>query len=94
MFTNGDLIPVEFHLNDSIEISVSLNEANVDFDASVGTVVIGNADDYKGKYVVIPRPTDQTLLTKDKRLTDNMTVKRVPQHVVPNGFGDTFTIGD
>lgn len=46
-------------------------------------------EEYKGVYEVTPRLEAQTLPTKDKVLTDNVTVKEIEIHRVKNSSGGT-----
>lgn len=64
------------------------------FAISFGSVVGVAAEVYKGDYTVTPAVTDQLLLTKEKMLKDNMTLKGVPKQIVENpSGGQTVTIG-
>lgn len=61
----------------------------------VGTVCqpVGYAD-YDGDYEVTPKVIGQTLPTKDKHMTDDMTIKAIPYFSVGNNSGgDTVYIG-
>lgn len=50
-------------------------------------------DPYEGPYEVIPKPwLDQVLPTKDKTMTDDVTVFEVPYAEVANPHGTTVTI--
>lgn len=49
-------------------------------------------DPYLGPYEVIPKRRDQILATKDKNMTDDVTVREVPWTEVSNPTGTTFTI--
>lgn len=51
---------------------------------------------YFGEYEVTPKTYEETVLpTKDKRLTDNVSVKKIPQYEVSNqSGGETLIIGD
>ena len=50
-------------------------------------------DPYLGPYVVIPKAwEDQILATKDKNMTDDVTVKEVPYDEVTNVYGTTVSI--
>lgn len=49
-------------------------------------------DPYPGPYEVIPKRRDQVLATKDKNMTDDVTVKEVPWTEVSNPTGTTYTI--
>ena len=54
----------------------------------------GGGEDYKGKYDVIPSFIVQTLLTKNKHMTANVRVEKIPVQKVENlGGGYTVTIG-
>ena len=45
--------------------------------------------DYKGDYEVTPKVTEQSLKTKDKRMTDDVTIKGIEIHRVKNNGGGT-----
>ena len=48
---------------------------------------------YEGSYEVIPKAYDEQILpTKDKYLTDDVSVKRVPYYQTSNEYGDTVYI--
>lgn len=50
-------------------------------------------DPFPGPYVVTPLAwTDQTLATKDKNMTDDVTVLEVPYTEVSNEHGTTVSI--
>lgn len=44
-------------------------------------------EQYSGEYVVTPKVEEQTLNTKDKLLTDDVTVKSIPYFNVGNTSG-------
>ena len=49
---------------------------------------------YEGEYSVTPRFVEQKLETKDKLMTDDVTVEIIPAHEVTNPAGGlTVTIG-
>lgn len=53
-----------------------------------------NAEKYTGSYTVKPLVSEQTLATKDKVMTDNVTVLEIPYSEVSNNEGGcTVTIG-
>ena len=56
----------------------------------------GEAPVYTGEYEVTPKVYEETVLpTKDKRLTANVSVKKIPQYEVSNqSGGETLIIGD
>lgn len=46
----------------------------------------GSVPEYEGSYTVTPSEQTQTLATKDKKATDNITVNPIPsQYIVPTG---------
>lgn len=49
---------------------------------------------YDGKYTVVPKTTSQELLTKDKKMKDNVTIKSIPYFETSNEEGTTVYIGD
>lgn len=50
--------------------------------------------DYKDSYEVTPKTTEQVLQTKDKHLTDDVTIKSIPFFDVSNtAGGSTVYIG-
>ena len=53
-----------------------------------------NAEKYTGSYTVKPLVSEQTLATKDKVMTDDITVLKIPYSEVSNNEGGcTVTIG-
>lgn len=48
---------------------------------------------FDGDYEVTPKVRAQTLDTKDKLMTDDLTVREIPTFEVGNDFGTTFYIG-
>lgn len=51
--------------------------------------------DYKDSYEVTPKTTEQVLQTKDKHLTDDVTIKSIPYFDVSNtAGGSTVYIGN
>lgn len=65
-----------------------------------GTIRIPKSDDsemqyYTGEYEVIPDANDdQTLETRDKYLTGDVVVFKIPTYETSNNYGTTFIIGD
>ena len=50
---------------------------------------------YTGEYEVTPKTYDEQVLpTKNKRMIDNLTVKKIPQFEVSNEYGYTLIIGE
>lgn len=54
----------------------------------------GGSEVYQGDYAVVPKAIEQSLLTKEKYLTDDITVKAIPFfNVSNNAGGKTIYIG-
>lgn len=50
---------------------------------------------YEGEYTVTPKTYDEQVLpTRNKRMINNLTVKKIPQYEVSNDSGYTLIIGD
>lgn len=49
---------------------------------------------YNGEYTVVPKTVSQELLTKDKKMKDNVTIKSIPYFETSNEEGTTVYIGD
>ena len=85
-----DVIPkqfdIEFHTNTvsftpSLDVNISVNDP-------------GQVDKYDGDYEITPLNIDQTVPTRSKYMTDDITVKSVPYFEVENlSKGKTLIIG-
>lgn len=50
---------------------------------------------YDGEYEVTPKTYDEQVLpTRNKKMINNLTVKKIPQYEVSNDSGYTLIIGD
>lgn len=58
-------------------------------------IIEGHVENYKGDYTVIPNAHEQIVLkTKERKMLDNITVKKIPYFDVSNEFGgSTVYIG-
>ena len=66
----------------------------VEFDTAVEIKEYTGVDIYDGEYTLTPETTDRVLLTKEKLLKENVTVKAVPKQIVDNpAGGQAVTIG-
>lgn len=76
-------------------LDIKFIQTHCTFKADFGEVVLVKTDDtYDGDYNVIPRVYQQVLETKDKLMTDNVTVEVIPLSKVINpSNGYTVTIG-
>jgi len=59
-----------------------------------GPPIIIGANVYEGPYTVTPKLTQQSLLTADKNMTQDVTVFSIPYAEVSNPKGYTVIIGD
>ena len=79
--------------------NVSFSEIDCVISADVGeikkvTEMIGG-EPYTGEYQIVPRVTEQNMLTRNKLMTDNVIVKAIPYAEVSNtSNGITVTIGN
>ena len=75
-----------------IELSID-STVRIDFDVSVEMGTAGRLPDYEGSYEVTPKLEEQVLPTKNRSMTDDLTVKEVPVSRVSNpSGGKTCTI--
>ena len=50
---------------------------------------------YTGEYEVTPKTYEEQILpTRNKKLNNNITVKKIPQFEVSNEYGNTLIIGE
>ena len=73
--------------------SIDFNIEFEELDFSVGmcyTVITG--DKYMGEYSVIPKTIIQYLYTKDKVMSNDVTVYEIPYHETANEYGTTVSI--
>ncbi len=62
----------------------------VDFGRVTGVI----SDPYTGEYDLYPGTDEQTLATKEKVMSDDVTLHAIPQYIVDNPAGGrTITIG-
>ena len=69
---------------------ISLQESKQNFDVSFGEIqYLGTPTEevYEGSYSVIPRETQQILLTRKKYMKDNLTIQKIPYYDVSNSSG-------
>lgn len=73
--------------------SINRNET-VSGNVNVGQVYTQNVDEYTGDYDVTPKAIAQVLETKQKLMTDDVRIRKIPFHEVSNPHGGTtITIG-
>lgn len=87
-------VEVRASFSETLTFGASFSEsdnANADFDA---IVIASEVPDYDGEYTVIPKADrEQVLQTNGKRMTDDVSVTRIPYYQASNVSGDTVYIG-
>ena len=78
----------EFALELGTEAALALG-----FGGEIVPVVISELAPYTGAYTVTPKPAAQRLATRQKRMTDDVTVQAIPYYEVSNESGTTVTRG-
>lgn len=89
------MIKVKVFDSDAVKVSVC-EETTLHLGVNPTEVIIaGRMDEYDGDYDVIPKDYPITLETKDKTMTDDVTIRKVTFFKTsnPSGFGDTVYIG-
>ena len=68
-----------------------INTINIGFNIGAQS----QAKPYEGEYEITPKTYDEQILpTKNKKMVDNLKVKKIPQYEVSNDNGYTLIIGD
>lgn len=76
-----------------ITLDVKPITTDITIDVGVITQSGGALPYYRGDYVVTPKVSAQTLPTRQKSMSDDVTINPIPTNEVSNPFGTTFTIG-
>lgn len=71
-----------------IDFDIEELENTIEFE-----IVSSEMKPYTGEYVITPKVTEQYMKTKERSMTDDVTVKEIPIHEVSNNFGTTIIIG-
>lgn len=83
---------IELEILDRPLIDVEVSESPR-IDLEIGSDTGGRLPPYAGPYLVIPKAwQDQVLATKNKSMTDDVTVTEVPYTEVSNIYGTTVSI--
>lgn len=75
-----------------IQVKVSDATSTVRVAPSGEIVYVGDAERYEGEYEVVPASTKKTLKTKNKVMTNDVTVKEIPYKETPNAIGRGTTV--
>lgn len=88
-------LQLDVQLNESSQdIGVSLADNTLSFDFTIEGDSSGRLPYYTGEYTVNPRKVEQTLLTADKSMEENVIVNAIAYAEVSNPQGgSTVTIG-
>lgn len=76
--------------------SAAFEEQSKTFDAQFSSVQIigGGGDPYEGEYEITPKVNKQTIATRGKVMSDDVTILAIPYAEVANATGgQTVTIG-
>lgn len=81
---------------EDVEIGTNIDGEKLDADFGIITerIIQGDTQIYKGDYIVTPKVSKQYLATKQKFMTDNVTVNEIPLYETDNQKGTTIYIGD
>lgn len=63
----------------TVSVSINPSTMGVSFGNPIARDYVG-ADPYAGEYTVTPTTETQTLLTKNLRMTDNVTINPIPNN--------------
>lgn len=88
------IVVYDLELEESPSYELTFNDVDITYDMDVdSSFQISNAETYSGEYEVIPKADEGTmLLTKNKLLTDNVTVTKIPYYETSNPDGVTVYI--
>lgn len=87
------MIQIEIIPQSAIEVEI-INTQIVDVEIESDIVPVGDYEQYKGDYLVVPKFENQTLETKDKVMGFNVEIKPIPVEKVANtSGGNTVIIG-
>ena len=87
---------MQVRINNDVDIGVNVNnDVDISLDVNDGSIDLAKQlDPYTGSYVVTPSSVEQVLATKQKRMTNDVTVLEIPFSSVSNIYGgNTVTIG-
>lgn len=87
------IFKVRFEESDCIA-STRINVQNQKLSVNFGEVItVADLPHYAGEYTVTPKTSSQTLETRDRVMTENLTVGKIPYFEVTNtANGKTVTI--
>ena len=87
------MLELDVSTSGAYELDVGLDDYGLDLESAI-VINQYNADPYTGDYTVIPRRENIVLPTRNKAMTDDVTVLEIPYVAVSNpSGGKTYTIG-
>lgn len=78
-------------MNNCCCFDFTFDEQELDFSIGMCYTII-NGDTYMGEYEVVPKTIIQYLYTRDKVMTNNVTVYEIPYAETTNEYGTTVSI--
>lgn len=86
---------INIEIMDNEELSIDTIDDAYDIDGEIitNTVFKCNHTTYQGNYIVTPKINNQVLPTKNKALSDNITILEIPFYKTSNETGQTVYIG-
>lgn len=82
----------EVELEDSVYDLVVDDGSELDVDLDIA-IQINDADPYEGDYTVTPRVDSQTMETRGKIMSNDVTILAIPYYDTSNPYGTTIYIG-
>ena len=83
---------ISFTMGFAKPLDISINTNNMSLDIGIAEGSGGMLPPYEGEYVITPKPfLEQVLGTKNKSMTDDVTVLEIPYSEVTNPQGG-FTV--
>lgn len=80
--------------NQNAKLTAEIQDNSATLETSDVLVVHDKLPEYAGSYEITPLAYEaQTLETKDKTMTENLTVLEIPLFEVSNEYGTTVNIG-
>ena len=86
---------IEFTLGSAKPLEISIDQNVMEIEIGIEGGSGGKLPTYDGEYIVTPKPfEEQVLETKNKSMTDDVTVREIPYSEVTNPEGGkTINIG-
>lgn len=76
-----------------LSVQIESEQRSLDVHLMAGIAVDVNHPDYSGPYEVTPRVESQSIETRGKAMTQDVTILAIPIYEVSNEYGTTINIG-